>query len=91
MKEVMGIYEKCYDELFEKAVEAYKETDVCKELNVKCLEVEERLKEQLSAEDYLLAIKETDVFVRNAESEGDFLYRQGFKDCIGLLKYFGII
>lgn len=30
MKEMISSYEKCYDELFEKAVEAYKETNTYK-------------------------------------------------------------
>ena len=45
----------------------------------------------LSEEDYFFVIKETDVFVRCAESEGSFLYKRGFKDCVELLKRFGII
>lgn len=91
MKEMISSYKKCYDELFEKAVEAYKETDIYKELDAECLKAEERLKVHLSEEDYFFVIKETDVFVRCAESEGGFLYKRGFKDCIGLLRRFGII
>ncbi len=91
MKEMMSSYEKCYEELFEKAVNAYKETNTYKELDAECLKAEEKLKAHLSEEDYFFVIKETDVFVRSAESEGDFLYKQGFRDCIGLLRRFGII
>ncbi len=91
MKNETTLYEKYYDELFEKALEAYKATSESKELDKKCQRAEEKLKEKLSEEDYSLAIKETDVFVMKAEAEGRFLYKQGFKDCISVLKNFGII
>ena len=91
MKNEATLYEKYYDELFEKALEAYKATSESNELEKKCQKAEEKLKEKLSEEDYSLVIKETDIFVMNAEAEGRFLYKQGFKDCINILKKFGVI
>ena len=91
MESKTTIYEQYYDELFERALEVYKMTTEKRELEKMCQIAEEKLKEILPEKDYNLVIKETDVFVISAEAEGKFLYKQGFCDCIGILKHFGVI
>lgn len=91
MKKEVNVYEKYLEEFFETALQNYRETEECKELDIECEKAEEKLKDKFSEEDYQFAIKETDVFVMKAESEGKFLYKQGFKDCIAFLSQLGVL
>lgn len=84
-------FEYCVEDLFRKALNVYKETDEGQALNKKLFETEKNLQEKLSEEDFAYVINAVCVRDVKYEQEGKFLYRQGIKDCISLLKYIGLL
>ena len=84
-------FEYCVEDLYRKALDLYKETDEGKALNRKLLKTENDLQDKLSKEDFTFVINAVVTYGVKGEQEGKFLYRQGIKDCISLLKYIGLI
>lgn len=84
-------FEYCVEDLYRKALDLYKETDEGKALNRKLLKTENDLQDKLSKEDFAFVINAVVTYGVKGEQEGKFLYRQGIKDCISLLKYIGLI
>jgi len=84
-------FEYCVEDLYRKALDLYKETDEGKALNSKLLKTENDLQDKLSKEDFTFVINAVVTYGVKGEQEGKFLYRQGIKDCISLLKYIGLI
>lgn len=91
MKKEISITERFLEEMVERALMEYKETQESIELYAKCDKAEQELKNKFPDEDFQFIIKKSDSFVMKAEGEGNFLYRQGFKDCLSFLSSLGII
>lgn len=83
--------EYCIEDLYKKALDAHKETDEGKALNKKVFETEKSIKEKLSKEDFSFVINALGIYDIKGVQEGKFLYNQGIKDCILLLKYIGLL
>ncbi len=84
-------FDYCVEDLYRKAIELYKETDEGKALNRKLLKTEKDFQEKLSKEEFAFVINAVGTYDVKSVQEGKFLYRQGIKDCISLLKYIGLI
>lgn len=84
-------FELCMEDLYLKAVQAYKETEEGKIINKKVIESEKKLQERFSRDDFAYLIKNTASIQIKMEQEGKFLYRQGFKDAIYVLKLMEIL
>ncbi len=84
-------FEYCVEDLYRKALDVYKETDEGKALNKKLFETEKNLQEKISKEEFAFVINAVGIHDIKGEQEGKFLYRQGIKDCISLLRYIGLL
>lgn len=76
---------------FEEALSRFKETEEYRLLDKRCEEAERALQDRFSEDDYHFTTQMMDAYIMQAEEEGRFLYRQGYRDCVNLLKQLGIL
>lgn len=84
-------FESYIDYAYEKAIEAYKETDEYYAISQSVELSDKELRTKYSEEEYESIMTKVDAYIMQAEREGSFLYRKGFEDCVAILKEIGIL
>ena len=88
-------YEKDFDCIFEMMIEnagkLFTKTDLCRDLCKRAEKAEKELEERFSDEDYTYIMEKADKLISVSSNESVFLYKQGFLDCVSLLKELGVL
>ena len=70
----------------EKASRLFRQSEECRLLQEKCERAEQDLKISFNADDYSYIENCFETMIQLESTEGLFLYRQAYKDCVELLK-----
>lgn len=80
-----------FEVMIEKAGKLFTKTDLCRKLCNRAEKAEKELEQRFSDEDYTFIIERIDDLVSVSSNESVFLYKQGFLDCVSLLKELGVL
>ncbi len=77
--------------MIEKAGKLFTKTDLCKDLCRNAEKAEKELKDKYGDDNYSYIIEKVDELTSISMYESSFLYKQGFLDCVALLKELGVL
>jgi len=79
------------DALLDSAVDSYKTTWQYKEYREKLIQMEHDCEDHLDPSDFSFIMECFELLMDSYTQQGRYLYKQGFADCISILKRLGIL